>query len=261
VTTALITLPMQRSTGQTEDPPPTLPPGAEAKAHEIDDKVIKQRLKDKEARNRINNNRNLFVLLSMMEEDQNPFGVLELLGKQKQELTDLQKEYKEQVDKTWNRKDLTPLEIRNELGKLKSKYISKFNEVLLPHQLKELALADIDKVGVHKALTESVIGEALGLSDRQKKQIRTKSDKMAGEIKDFIVKIRQKSHDVVFDVLTDDQAKKLLKAFDERQFILLFEQTNLQVMYRHLLYEKAKDGGQSIFRTKVERKAFEDVHK
>ena len=229
--------------------PKGFPPEAVKKALQDD----RNNLEHANKKHQHKNNRSLFTLFSMMDDNSQAFDVLEMLGDQKGEIEKLRKQYKSEQDALWKRSDISKVELRNELGKLKTKYITKINKILLPHQLKELSKADVRLVGLHKALTDSVIGDALGLTEQQKKKIRSNAALVADDIEKQVTRIRQKSYDAIFNVLTKEQREKITRALSERQMVMLFEQNDLVTIFNHLSYLNNDEKPKSIMRTKVKR--------
>ena len=237
--------------GQQIEFPKDFPPAAIKPAKEA---MKSKSMKNLERANRdrqLRDNQTLLTLLSMMDENDNALEVLELIGDQKANITALQKEYQGKRDNLWKRTDLPRSELRNELSKLKAAYIKKISKVMVPHQTRELARADAGRVGIHKALTDSVMGDALRLTDAQKSKIRKNSMKVSEDIEKSVSKIRQQSYDAIFDVLNNKQKEKLKSAFTPRQFVMMFEQNDLFTLFQHLQYPEKKSQLRSIRRTKV----------
>lgn len=186
-------------------------------------------------------NPSMFAIIRLMEGDDelaNHFGLVDL---QREELADLKNELSKQVKSIKEDAALTDQQKLNKLAIAKHKVGVKVAEVLLPKQLKKLQKWDIDTAGLPKLLVKTEIGNALELTDKQKGQIKTKSDALAKRIREMVGEFRQEAADIVIEELTDSQIDSLGKIYSNQRLREYFESIPITMLHNQYLFELPDD--------------------
>ena len=172
-----------------------------------------ERFEQQDFQTSLERNPNLKQALDLMQENINAFGSLHLVPEQETELRVISDQSKKAIKRIRDSIDLNKNERKSAIAEVKHDAMKKMVEVLLPEQLEALLPFDIQSHGLPKALVESPLGEVLELTEAQKKKIEKESDQLARQFEAFAKKMRQRSYDIVFDTLTEEQRKKVLKAY------------------------------------------------
>jgi len=97
---------------------------------------------------------------------------------------------------------------------LEQEWITIIAESILDFQRKEiLKWAPENSGGLAKTLTETPIGEALGLTQEQQEDLRKKFDKIGLRLFKEYVRSRLEAEKIFAEALTEEQIKKLQKLY------------------------------------------------
>lgn len=209
---------------------------------------VLKKFEKQDIQNSLERNPSLKQALDLMQENINAFGDLQLVPEQKEELRFISDQTKKSISRVLGSKELSERDQRTAIMDLKQDAMSKMVEVLLPEQLETLMPFDIQSHGLPKALVKSPLGEVLELTEEQKKKIEKESEKLAREFEEFAKKMRQRSYDIVFDTLTEDQREKVVKAYAE-ETEYLYSWAPIELTYSthaFSLPEDAKEGASPI---------------
>lgn len=88
-------------------------------------------------------------------------------------------------------------------------------DVLLPHQLEVLANWSPAELGIIKTLTDTPVGEIIGLSDEDQKRLRRRTDKAVEELKQKVAETRSEIMKLYEESLTETQKKQLGSKFGD----------------------------------------------
>ncbi len=159
----------------------------------------------------------LMTFLSQLEKNNGLIDTLELVDEQKDEIRAIQEEYQKEEALLVISDDPTEADERKYdllQQKLKDRFAKKIRDCLMDGQVEAIFSSRILDKGVPKVLVESQIGAVLRLTDDQKKRIAKSSDEISKKIGEFQREIRREACKAVFDELTSEQRKQLLKVYD-----------------------------------------------
>ncbi len=122
-------------------------------------------------------------------------------------------------------------------SKLEEALRKTVGDSLLYHQFEFLSNMDVAKVGLPKLVTRSAVAELIELTDGQRARIESQSQALAENIRKMMEESRQKTYDIVFNELDEDQKKKLFKLYDKEKLKLLVGRSQMMRLYSHLVYE------------------------
>lgn len=94
--------------------------------------------------------------------------------------------------------------------------IAQLGAVLLPFQMDALTNLETDN-GLPKLLTETPYGDMIGLTAGQRERIRQKSQILADEVREFILRKRMDARSIVISEITAEQLEKLHELFDQNE--------------------------------------------
>ena len=183
--------------------------------------------------------RMLVSFLDRLNEKDGLIGTLELVAEQKIEIKAIQEQYlkaKESLGVPVDSKE--EAEFGRRLSALKAKYASKIRECLLEEQVDSIFSSQILGKGIPKVLLESQIGDALRLTDEQKKRIANSSDEISKKIVAFQLEIREEACKAVFKELTPDQRKQFQKIYDLKTMTSYFHQRSIERLGQDYYFKK-----------------------
>ena len=141
----------------------------------------------------------------MLLNDENVQKDLELLDSQKEKLTALREKIGEEMRSLFQ--GGAGQDAREKMREKMEGFQKEVNDILLPHQRDRLK-----QIGVQSRLrygrTSDAIGDALELSDDDKKKLADKDRELTAEMNKEIAKIREKYRDKLLDVLGPEQKAK-----------------------------------------------------
>lgn len=151
--------------------------------------------------------------------------------------------------------DPTDYEIRRGAAfarkRLETELEKELNEVLLFHQMRVVDAWRPERRGIASTLVDTPIGDALGLSKRQKEQLRERSDEIGIEFMRAYKKALRESEELYANILNDEQAKQLKEIYYssswiERPFVPSTPQEILHQISRESLAREAKQPEVSV---------------
>ncbi len=185
-------------------------------------------------------------MMKFFEQHENPASVLSLVDSQVEEIKKLKSDHESKIAEL---KDVSfegmPHSEMMAAKKQRNREINEENkqfqtavfDVLLEHQRDIVTSYDARNVGIAKAITESEVGEFLGLTKQQENKIRKESDRLAAKIHDFIHDARMESFETIIGELSTEQVEKLKSLYGDKFVTEYFESSDLKTMFKHLLYE------------------------
>ena len=148
----------------------------------------------------------------MLLGDENVQKDLEILDSQKEKLTALREKIGEEMRAMFQNGGGGGADAREKMREKMEGFQKEVNEVLLPHQRDRLK-----QIGVQSRLrfgsTSNAIGDALKLTDEDKKKLADKDKELSAEMNKEVAKIREKYREKLLDVLSPEQKaewKKLM---------------------------------------------------
>lgn len=139
----------------------------------------------------------------MLLNDENVQKDLEILDDQKEKLASLRDKIGEEMRSLFQGGG----DARDKIREKMEDFQKEMNDILLPHQRDRLK-----QIGVQSRLrfgsTSTAIGDALELSDDDKKKLADKDKELTVEMNKEIAKIREKYRDKLLDVLGPEQKAK-----------------------------------------------------
>lgn len=124
----------------------------------------------------------------------------------------------------------------DEQNNVRKQLILDARQILLPHQYLELGNLSIRRIGLPKLLVNGFVGEAIEMSEQQKRALKLESQRLADEIEDLIRKQRSKLRSVLLRSLTRDQKEELEKLFPPTQINSSFD-VSLESLYQMLNFK------------------------
>ena len=168
---------------------------------------------------------------------------LELLGieeYQKEELLKIKSELEKQIGEVDSQVssiiDVKARGIKKEtlIVEAKKAAQTKVVKILLEFQATDILEWSPSRIGITKIITETPIGTSLGITDRQKKEIRRKSGQVADEIRDDLKRLKRKAYDSIVGSLSKEQLESLKRIYGknlEKLFELPLETVLKQLSY------------------------------
>jgi Spy/CpxP family protein refolding chaperone len=139
--------------------------------------------------------------------DENVQKDLEILDSQKEKLASLRDKIGEEMRALFQGGNGGGQDAREKMREKMEGFQKEMSDILLPHQRDRLK-----QIGVQSRLrfgsTSNAIGDALELSDEDKKKLADKDKELTVEMNKEIAKIREKYRDKLLDVLGPDQKAK-----------------------------------------------------
>jgi Spy/CpxP family protein refolding chaperone len=143
----------------------------------------------------------------MLLNDENVQKDLEILDSQKEKLAALREKIGEEMRALFQGGAGGGSDAREKIREKMEGFQKEVTEILLPHQRDRLK-----QIGVQSRLrfgsTSNAIGDALELSDDDKKKLADKDKELTAEMNKEIAKIREKYRDKLLDVLGPEQKAK-----------------------------------------------------
>lgn len=172
-----------------------------------------------------------------------------ITGAQIEQLTELNKQLKEELKPILDNKELDDQSRRNLLFSVKRRYLVEINDVLLPFQLEKMVEWNPVQTGLPKLLTESPVGNLLKLTEAQREKIRVESDNLAEEIDEFVHQARRRAHRIVWGELTEEQRSQLIEIVGPEKLQRTFSSKPLESIFRDYFYDlpknaEARDGSE-----------------
>ena len=158
---------------------------------------------------------------------------LELVDDQKQQLRDLQSEYRKQMSEQIQ--ELTNGKFDQDSGKrikelvddMRENMKSRMGEILLPHQLERLNQVSVQMEmknrGDANALMGGRLAEMLGIDEEQKERIEQRSEEIKKKLEEKIAKLKEEAREELLGELSSTQRKKLKELTGDK---FEYKQTN-----------------------------------
>ena len=127
--------------------------------------------------------------------------------------------------------------IESERQKIKLEFFANTSQELLLHQQVAIANWKPEIIGIKRTLTDTPIGDAIGLTKRQKKKLREESERIGIEFYEMYKKCRTEVYELHKEVLTKEQARKVNELYypshrGDYRFAELFANQLLQMVPR-----------------------------
>lgn len=139
--------------------------------------------------------------------DENVQKDLEILDSQKEKLTALRERIGEEMRSLFQGGGGGGEDAREKMREKMEGFQKEMNDILLPHQRDRLK-----QIGVQSRLrfgsTSNAIGDALELSEEDKKKLADKDRELTAEMNKEMAKIREKYRDKLLEVLSPEQRAK-----------------------------------------------------
>ncbi len=144
--------------------------------------------------------------------------LLQIDDQQLSELNVTLKEYRKAVQDAFkeNQEIQPPMRqsvIHEELRKINAKFAVKVKDLINEDQLRMLARWSPHQVGITKLLTETPVGNLLGLENLKKEKLRSETDQIIDQLKKDIEQARVKLEKTINSSLTDLQRDSIEETF------------------------------------------------
>ncbi len=196
---------------------------------------LAKRANDRAMRNSIRNIQEAISTFEIISKNEVVASDLEITGEQLTDYRRLKEEY------LTLRKDLP----KDKIPDLEILFGSKIVGLLLPFQRIEIGRWRASQAGIPKVLTETIVGDAIKLTDAQKSKIREKSQALADEIREFIRLKRIESANLIVEVLDEKQNAELGKIVPPKE-LNAASNTSVETLWKHHDYQN----GTAIYSSK-----------
>jgi len=194
--------------------------------------------------------------------DMNSFEHLSITPEQQTEFSKALDEYRElvekletfddeQLKKLLNVKSIPPKPSDRERmlwvyrTKLEKAWVDSIAASMMEMQIDEIQKwAPHLKGGFAKTLTETPIGKALGLTEKQQEKIRKRCDKIGDRLFREYVKARLEAEELFAEVLNDEQIERLRKLYEPnsmRKYGVINHDLDMSSITRTLMYDYPQD--------------------
>lgn len=132
---------------------------------------------------------------------------------------------------------LTRAEIAKEKQSLIDSTQQRLFELIDLTQIAKIRQLNIAETGLPKLLTKTPIGEAIGLTDDQRRDIEQRAKDLAKELQDEIAQWKKKALDEIKGELTAAQRDELEKLFAADELDEIFRQVNIESLAIQYSYQ------------------------
>ncbi len=172
----------------------------------------------------------LLKVFETMLDNPKVFDTFEIVDTQKKEIAQLQDNYsleKSKLEKNLKSGQITKPQRDSALLILKKKTVQKLSDIFLDHQLEVFNELSMHVSGMPRSFTESSVGEAIELTEKERTAIRKRSETLSKEVQEFTKQARRKAYSALFADLSAKRVEKIRKFYGGKQFDAYFSNMTL----------------------------------
>ncbi len=168
--------------------------------------------------------------------------LMELTEEQKKEIEKLVSSFRDKRNKiNENLQESDDIEeiLERKMLSVKAELREKVCDLLVDFQMEDISQMNVLQIGIPHVLLDSKIGDAMELTEKQRANIKMKSDRLAKKLEKTIRESRQEAYKAVFSELNKEQKEFLVKLYGKPVILNYCEEIDIPTIFRHFrFYEK-----------------------